>query len=176
MARSHRWLLAVFAMLGSGLAGCETTYPDKVATGGASESLSGSAGSPTQTTPSAEATALVSGQFSLYATTDARWVGGACVELRMKNNGSTVVGWSLRLTMSQPIATCSYQSGGYMNWWADQLVIDPLNDNLTFEGGTSKLFRYCAEPGTHPIMMQMSAAGQMPPAVDVDASAQQGDS
>jgi len=61
------------------------------------------------------------------------------------------------LTLDEPIKRLTYQNGGYLNWWDNYMVIDPLSDGLVFEAGTSRIFVYCAEPAVLPVAVEMGS-------------------
>ncbi len=95
--------------------------------------------------------------FTLYSQWYGGWGGGTCVELFLKNRGSSIRDWSLRLQLDNPIARLLDYAGGYFLFSEspDSLLIEPL-DSDTFRGGSSQIIWFCAEPRLNPVAMRVN--------------------
>ncbi len=90
---------------------------------------------------------LSDGDFTLYWRWygDVAWTNGTCVELRLRNNGSSVSWRDMELDLDAELTRWVYEDGGFFWPDSDQILVEPT--------GRGRLTRYesamayfCAEP------------------------------
>lgn len=140
---------AAFALLV--LVGCyqprEEQTADTATGGGAPATGTDGSGSTSYGSVGDDGGRLSDGDFTLYWRWygDADWTSGSCVELRLRNNGSSVSFWEMELDLDAELTQWVYEDGGFFWPDGDRILVEPTGrGQLTrYE---SHLAYFCAEP------------------------------
>ena len=96
------------------------------------------------------------GDYELYWKQYSAWAQGACVELRLKNNGCTVRGWEAELRADAVLTYWADDGGAY--FWPDQdvILVEPETSS-SLAGGSSAVLYFCAEPAVSIVDLSVMA-------------------
>jgi hypothetical protein len=86
------------------------------------------------------------------------WAEGTCVQMLLKNRGSTVSNWSAELQLNSAITAWTHYDGAFLFPYGDKLLVEPETSG-TLSGGASLELSFCAEPRVEILALDMDGDG-----------------
>ena len=100
--------------------------------------------------------AVFAKDFKVYWSFYEAWDQGGCVKMVMTNNGPPAAGWTLVVTFDGPADNWLHVDGGYVETYADTLLIQPEDNEEILKTGGRKEIYYCAEPFVRPAKIEVT--------------------